>query len=42
MKKAIYRVLAWATLVLGVVFIILPIIPGLPVLFLSASLFGLV
>ena len=42
MKKLIYRVLAWATLVLGVIFIIMPIIPGFPLLVLSASLFALV
>ncbi len=42
MKKTIYRVLAWATFALGVLFIIMPIIPGFPLLILSASLFGLV
>lgn len=42
MKKTLYRVLAWATFGLGVLFIIMPIIPGLPLIFLSASLFGLV
>ena len=42
MKKTIYRVLAWATFVLGVIFIIMPIIPGFPLLVLSASLFALV
>lgn len=42
MKKITYRVLAWATLVLGILFIILPVIPGLPLLVLSKSLFGLI
>ena len=42
MKKTIFRVLAWATFALGVIFVILPIIPGLPLLVLSASLFALV
>ncbi|MDX2506948.1 MAG: hypothetical protein QNL62_21080 [Gammaproteobacteria bacterium] len=42
MKKIIYRVLAWMTLTLGVIFIIMPIIPGFPLLVLSASLFSLV
>ena len=41
MKKAIYRVLGWAAFALGALFIILPIIPGLPLIFLSASLFGM-
>lgn len=42
MKQTIYRVLAWATFSLGVIFIIMPIIPGFPLLVLSASLFALV
>ncbi len=42
MKKTIYRVLAWATLALGVIFIIMPLIPGFPLLVLSASLFAMV
>ncbi len=42
MKKTIYRILAWATLSLGVIFIIMPLIPGLPLLVLSASLFAMV
>jgi len=42
MKKTIYRILAWATLALGVFFVIMPIIPGFPLLVLSASLFALV
>lgn len=42
MKKTIYRVLAWATFALGVFFIIMPIIPGLPLLVLSASIFALI
>ncbi len=42
MKKTIYRVLAWATFALGIVFIIMPIIPGFPLLLLSASLFAVV
>jgi len=42
MKKIIYRVLAWLTLSLGVFFVIMPIIPGFPLLLLSASLFAMV
>ncbi len=42
MKKTIYSLLAWATLILGVIFIIMPIIPGLPLVVLSASLFAMV
>lgn len=41
MKKAIYRVLAWTTFVLGVLFVVMPIIPGAPLLILSASLFSM-
>ncbi len=42
MKKTIYRILAWATFVLGIFFVIMPIIPGFPLLLLSASLFALI
>ncbi len=42
MRKTIYRILAWAALVLGVFFVIMPIVPGFPLLLLSASLFALV
>jgi len=42
MKKIVYRILAWATFALGVFFVIMPVIPGFPLLVLSASLFAVV
>lgn len=42
MKKLFFRILGWVTLVLGVLFVILPVVPGAPLLILSASLFAVV
>ena len=41
MKEAFYRVSAWVTLIVGVVFFVIPIVPGIPLLFLSWYLFSL-
>jgi len=41
MKKTFYTMIAWVILVVGLLFIISPIIPGIPLLALSAFLFTL-
>jgi len=40
MKKTIYRAMAWVTLILGVLLVIMPITPGIPLLILSGYLFS--
>jgi len=41
MKETFYRVSAWVSLIVGVVFFVIPVVPGIPLLFLSAYLFSL-
>lgn len=42
MKKTMLRVLAWTVFVLGVLFVVLPIVPGAPLLIIAGSLFSMV
>jgi|GEM_PF-5150921 len=41
MKEKFYRTIAWLALFVGVLFIIMPILPGIPLLIFSAFLFTL-
>jgi uncharacterized membrane protein YbaN (DUF454 family) len=41
MKKTFYRMAGWVMLLVGAIFVIFPVIPGIPVLLLSAYLFSL-
>ena len=42
MKNTIFRVIAWVTLILGILLIIMPVTPGIPLLIFSAYLFALI